>query len=86
MFYFLFLEYILCRQCGSNVADSYNIENHSSPTATVYPNITLFGKSGVNVQTLVNPIGIQFKIITSTKSLCSGVGDVSHFSQFIQYP
>lgn len=77
-FYF-FLEYILCRQCGSNIADSHYLENHSSPTSTVYSNITLFGKSGVDIQTLVNPIGIHFKIVTSAKTLCSGVGDVSYF-------
>ncbi|XP_077294077.1 protein cereblon-like [Arctopsyche grandis] len=68
-------EFIICRQCGTDIADSYYIETHKSPSATIYSNITLFGKRGVDLQVLINPIGIQFKIVNTPKALCSGVGD-----------
>lgn len=49
-------DFLLCRQCGADLADSGYIVNQLSPEAYVTVNQTLFGKSGVEVQVLTNPL------------------------------
>ncbi|XP_061709863.1 protein cereblon-like isoform X2 [Cydia pomonella] len=68
-------ELLLCRKCGSDVADSYYLFNQLSPGARKSERRTLFGKSNVTVQTLVNPFGVQFEIVTTEKARCHNIGN-----------
>lgn len=73
----LFSELILCRKCGTDVVDSHYIFTKLSPGARKIEKQKLFGRVNVTVQTLVNPFGINFDIITSEKARCKNIGPVS---------
>lgn len=72
-----FLDFILCRHCGADLADGKNIINHLSPEATVIVNQTLFEQKGVEVQLLKNPLGIEFQAINLKNSKCKAVHNVN---------
>lgn len=85
-----FSELILCRKCGADIADTNYIFSKQSPGATMTENRKLFGKQNLTVQTLINPYGIQFEIITLEKARCENIGHVSyslnaHFLNIINY-
>lgn len=70
-------ELILCRKCGADIADTNYIISKPSPGATTTENRKLFGKQNLTVQTLINPFGVQFEIVTLEKANCEDVGHVS---------
>ncbi|XP_015604094.1 protein cereblon homolog [Cephus cinctus] len=78
-------DHLLCRQCGADLASSGSIVNHLSPEATVVVNQTLFGKAGVEIQVLTNPLGIQFGLITVSKAFCVGIAGKWH-TEFSWFP
>ncbi|KOB77103.1 Protein cereblon, partial [Operophtera brumata] len=65
---------LLCRKCGADIADTNYIISKLSPGTTKTENRKLFGKQNLTVQTLVNPYGIQFEIVTLEKARCENVG------------
>ncbi|CAK1548380.1 unnamed protein product [Leptosia nina] len=67
-------ELLLCRKCGTDVVDSYYLFNKLSPGAHKIEKQSMFGKQNVTVQTLINPFGINFEIITSEKARCKNIG------------
>ncbi|KDR24418.1 protein cereblon homolog [Zootermopsis nevadensis] len=77
-------DYLLCRGCGADIADSSYIHNRFSSEALIYGNQSLFGKQSVAVQLLENPLGIRFRVLVVNKAKCIGV-DEWH-SEFSWYP
>lgn len=75
-FSFAVLDYLLCRGCGADIADSSYIHNRFSPEALIYGNQSLFGKQSVAVQLLENPLGIRFRVLVVNKAKCIGVDEV----------
>lgn len=69
-------DFLLCRQCGFNVAAGSTISNVKSPAALSSYNQTLFGVDGVLVQTLRNPVGIHFDVVTARGGTCIGSAKV----------
>ncbi|KAI5642264.1 hypothetical protein NE865_05626 [Phthorimaea operculella] len=67
-------ELLLCRKCGSDVADSYYLFTKTSPGAHKTEKQNLFGRKNITVQTLVNPFGINFDIVTAEKARCENLG------------
>ncbi|CAK1600027.1 unnamed protein product [Parnassius mnemosyne] len=67
-------ELLLCRKCGADVADSHYIFTKQSPGARKTEKQNLFGRHNITVQTLVNPFGIKFDIITTEKAKCQNIG------------
>lgn len=59
------------------MADSFYIFSKSSPGAQKTDKQNIFGRQNVTVQTLVNPFGVQFEIVTLEKTRCKIVGPVS---------
>lgn len=74
--FFSFLDYLLCRGCGADIADFSYIQNRFSPEALIYGNQSLFGKQSVAVQLLENPLGIRFRVLVVNKANCIGVDEV----------
>ncbi|XP_014360482.1 protein cereblon isoform X1 [Papilio machaon] len=67
-------ELLLCRKCGADVADSHYIFTKISPGSRNTEKQNLFGKHNITVQTLVNPFGVKFEIITMEKARCQNIG------------
>ncbi|CAH0698892.1 unnamed protein product [Spodoptera exigua] len=67
-------ELLLCRKCGADVADSYYLFSKPSPGARKTEKQNLFGQQNVTVQTLVNPFGIKFEVVTAEKARCDNIG------------
>ncbi|XP_063834677.1 protein cereblon-like [Ostrinia nubilalis] len=67
-------ELLLCRKCGTDIADSSYLISILSPGAIKVEEHNLFGRENVTVQTLVNPFGVKFEIITIEKSRCKVLG------------
>ncbi|XP_026323614.1 protein cereblon-like isoform X2 [Hyposmocoma kahamanoa] len=67
-------ELLLCRKCGADVADSSYLFSVSSPGAEKVEKQHLFGRKNITVQTLINPFGITFDIVTAEKARCENVG------------
>lgn len=59
------------------MADSYYLFSKESPGAQKIKKQNLFGRQNVTVQTLVNPFGIKFEIVTAEKARCESIGTVS---------
>lgn len=59
------------------MADSSYLFSVSSPGAEKVEKQHLFGRKNVTVQTLVNPFGVTFDIVTAEKARCENVGPVS---------
>lgn len=85
--------HFLCRMCGQSLEDFASFVDIASPLALSRKNETFIstikGKSihtSVSVQSLKNPAGITFEVITLKKSLCKGVGKVyDYFLNFNRY-
>ncbi|CAH0600404.1 unnamed protein product [Chrysodeixis includens] len=67
-------ELLLCRKCGADVADSHYLFSKSSSGAQKTEKQNLFGQQNVTVQTLVNPFGIKFDVVTAEKARCENIG------------
>nr|CAD7263417.1 unnamed protein product [Timema shepardi] len=79
-------DFLLCRECGADTADSSYLYNIFSPLALVQSNQSLFGRRSVPVQFLENPLGIRFRVVTISKASCTGVDQwQSDFSWFPGY-
>ncbi|XP_073980625.1 protein cereblon-like [Rhodnius prolixus] len=63
-------DFLLCRYCGFNVAPASTLVNLKSPAAEEIYNQSLFGLDNVEVQSLKNPLGIQFNIVTARGGTC----------------
>lgn len=60
------------------MADSYYLFSKPSPGARKTEKQNLFGQQNVTVQTLVNPFGIKFDVVTAEKARCDNIGPVSY--------
>ncbi|XP_046976334.1 protein cereblon-like isoform X1 [Vanessa cardui] len=67
-------ELLLCRKCGADVADSNYLISKHSPGAQKIEKQNLFGKQNITVQTLINPFGVKFDIVTAEKARCKNIG------------
>lgn len=79
-------EYLICRQCGADAADTYYVYDHFSPEALhVRMNQSIFGRTDVAVQLLENPFGMQFEVVTVAKALCANTNrdKVKYFIKFL---
>ncbi|KAK9512822.1 hypothetical protein O3M35_001155 [Rhynocoris fuscipes] len=63
-------DYLLCRNCGFNIAPASTLVNFKSPAAESVDNTTQFGLDNVEVQSLRNPLGIKFNIVTAKGGTC----------------
>lgn len=66
----------MCRKCGADVVDSSYLFTKISPGSKKPKQENIFGKKNVTVQSLVNPFGIKFEIVTAEKARCENVGPV----------
>ena len=68
---------VLCRNCGMEVADpSYLKVSPLSPFFLERQNVSMFGSSlSIPVETLRNPAGFEFRVISFSTGGCQGVGD-----------
>ncbi|XP_026466912.1 uncharacterized protein LOC113370460 [Ctenocephalides felis] len=81
------LEYLVCRQCGADTADTYYIYDHFSPEAMhVKTNQSIFGRTDVAVQLLENPFGMQFEVVTVAKALCAKTNRDKWHVNYSWYP
>ncbi|XP_015519309.1 uncharacterized protein [Neodiprion pinetum] len=80
-------DFVLCRECGGDLADSHYLVNRLSPEALIKSNQTLFGREEIEVQLLSNPLGIQFYVFTTSSAKCVSIGENWHndFSWFPGY-
>ncbi|KAJ0181313.1 hypothetical protein K1T71_003398 [Dendrolimus kikuchii] len=67
-------ELLLCRKCGADVADSFYLFSKQSPGAQKIEKQNIFGRHNVTVQTLVNPFGVKFEVVTAEKARCDNIG------------
>lgn len=72
------IDYILCRHCGRDISPLTSLISVNSPAALENRVSQLFGLKDVHVQTVKNSLDLQFEIITLSKTLCVGKGNVSH--------
>lgn len=82
---FLFAEYILCRGCGSEIVDSYDLFYKLSPESKSAFNETLFSKERVLIQILSNRVTFDFAVLTSEKASCHGIGEVMYLINVFEY-
>ena len=68
---------VLCRNCGMEVADPGHLRvSPLSPFSLERQNVTMFGSSlSVPVETLRNPAGFEFRVISFSAGGCQAVGD-----------
>lgn len=71
-------DYILCRHCGTDISPLTSLISIDCPAALKSYATQLFGLKDVKVQTVRNSLQLQFEIITLSKTLCIGKGNVSH--------
>lgn len=67
-------DFILCRRCGADIASADAVVNLKSPAASTYTNLTLFGLKNVLLQKLVNPLNVEFSVVTSKLAQCTSAG------------
>jgi len=72
------IDYILCRHCGTDISPFTSFISIDSPAALESHVSPLFGLNDVKVQTVKNSLHLQFEIITLSKALCVGKGNVSY--------
>lgn len=70
---FRFTEHILCKYCGSDVTISNFFLNKLSPLALFASNQSIYNQQKVLIQTLQNPLGIQFKVAIVRKANCAAL-------------
>lgn len=73
------VDYLLCRYCGSDISPLSSINSIDCPSAIKRRISQIFGLKDVKVQTVKNPLHLQFEIITLSKTLCIGEGNVSNY-------
>ncbi|XP_072042158.1 uncharacterized protein [Amphiura filiformis] len=61
-------EYLLCRQCGHEVAKATDLRSFTSSKALHQRNDTILGVENVLIQLFQNPQGRQFEVITTQKA------------------
>lgn len=71
------IDYILCRYCGRDISPLTSLTSVDSPAALESRVSQLFGLKDVKVQTVKNSLHLQFEILTLSKTLCIGKGNVS---------
>lgn len=71
------VDYLLCRHCGTDISPLSSIISIDSPAALDSRLTQLFGLKDVKVQTVENSLHLQFEILTLSKTLCVGKGNVS---------
>lgn len=71
------VDYFLCRFCGTDIAPLSSLISLDSPAALNTQVSQLFGVNDVKVQTVRNSLHLQFEIVTLSKTLCVGKGNVS---------
>lgn len=72
------VDYFLCRHCGADFAPLTSVTSIESPSSIKSRVTQIFGLKDVKVQTLQNPIRLKVEIITLSKALCIGKGNVSN--------
>lgn len=72
------IDYILCRHCGRDISPLTSLISIDSPAALESRVSQLFGLKDVKVQTVKNSLHLQFEILTLSKTLCVGKGNVSY--------
>jgi hypothetical protein len=70
-------DYLLCRHCGTDISPLSSLISIDSPAASDSRVSQLFGLKNVKVQTVKNSLHSQFEILTLSKTLCVGKGNVS---------
>lgn len=73
------IDYLLCRHCGTDISPLSSIKSIDSPAALDSRLTQLFGLRDVKVQTVENSLHLKFEILTLSKTLCVGKGNVSQF-------
>lgn len=71
------IDYFLCRHCGADISPLSSLISIDSPAASHSRVSQLFGLKDVKVQTVKNSLHLQFEILTLSKTLCVGTGNVS---------
>lgn len=79
----LCLDFLLCRRCGSDIASADAVVNLKSPAASSTSNLTLFGLNNVLLQKLINPLHVEFTVVTSKLASCTSVGKVQSVKQTV---
>lgn len=67
----------LCRHCGTDISPLTSLVSIDSPAAIESRTSHLFGLKDVKVQTVKNYLHFKFDILTLSKALCVGKGNVS---------
>lgn len=73
------VDYFLCRHCGTDIAPFTSLVSIDCPAAIKSHVSQLFGLKDVKVQTVKNSLHLQFEILTLSKTLCVGKGNVSYY-------
>jgi hypothetical protein len=71
------IDYLLCRHCGTDISPLTSLTSIDSPAAIKKRITQLFGLKEVKVQTVENSLHLRFEILTLSKALCVGKGNVS---------
>uniref|UniRef100_U5EPA1 Putative 17 kDa salivary protein n=1 Tax=Corethrella appendiculata TaxID=1370023 RepID=U5EPA1_9DIPT len=64
-------EYLICRQCGSDITLTNFLIEKLSPVALSVVNQTIYENKRVLIQEVQNPLGIKFKIILLKQAHCA---------------
>jgi len=78
-------DYFLCRHCGTDISPLSSLISIDSPAASDSRVSPLFGLKDVKVQTVKNSLHSQFEILTLSKTLCVGKGNVSQILNFFNF-
>lgn len=70
---FIFTDFIICRQCGTDVSLSNFLVNKQAATTLDSKHVALFNKTSVLVQELENPVGARFQIVTVNIAFCAKI-------------
>lgn len=73
------VDYFLCRNCGTDIAPFTSLVSIDCPAAIKSHVSQLFGLKDVKVQTVKNSLHLQFEVLTLSKTLCVGKGNVSYY-------
>lgn len=76
-------DYFLCRHCGTDISPLTSLISIDSPAALESRSSQLFGVKDVKVQTVKNSLHLKFEILTLSKALCVGKGNVSVYTEYI---
>lgn len=71
-----FADFIICRQCGTDVSLSNFLVNKKAEVTLDSKNLALFNKTSVLIQELENPVGARFQIVTVNIAFCAKIYSV----------